>query len=143
MGNARPQCSAIKDADILRAEVVNDSVASYEEQSCVYHLQLMDSEACHVCRREVKEIWQLGCKVVASQQMRARIVLCASVPRSVPESGFSVNSSFVLVGTSSSSTSRPLIVTFDATGISVQYPDPDFAFDSTSPSPCFFDAGAD
>jgi hypothetical protein len=60
------------------------SVASYEEHSCVYHLQLMDSEACHVCGRDVKEIWQLGCKVVASQQMRAPFVLCASVPLPQP-----------------------------------------------------------
>ena len=41
-----------KEAGDLRAEVVNDSVASYYEQFCVSHLQLMDPEACHVCGRD-------------------------------------------------------------------------------------------
>jgi hypothetical protein len=41
-----------KEAGDLRAEVINNSVVSYDEQSCVSHLPLMDSEVCHVCGRD-------------------------------------------------------------------------------------------
>jgi hypothetical protein len=48
-----PQCTVHKlrdkEAGDLRVEVINNPVVSHDEQSCVSHLPLMDSEACHVC----------------------------------------------------------------------------------------------
>lgn len=90
-----------KEVDDVRAEVVNDSAISYDEQSCVSHLQSMDSEACHACGRDERSMSCHYSKVVASQLVNKRALL--SRRSNITQSGFfSVDFSFVLAGTDQS-----------------------------------------
>ena len=120
--------------DVLRAEVVNDSVALYEEQSCVSNLQLLDSEACHACGRDVA----MSCPVMslaALMQSSRESTNGRSCPSRVGPTSSGLNQSLaspsilrLFIGTDISSSSTSYRNFRCNTGISVQYPDPDIPY---------------